>query len=557
MRKILAVMILLLVSLPVFSQSAKNIPYEDPVYEFLDKCYSKGWIYYIPDVKPYTEKRALGYLREVRALFLEEPERFTPEDKEKLFHHIDRLEGNKFNLFRYETENIQADLNLAPHAEINSALNEPSDSAIGGGSEFMIDLYAYDNFYMGLRSDIYMTADFWEDAPYPYYRNPHKPDFNMYTYNLSEGTKSFNHDAERHVGDTDVSIRMDQTNQVSADFRFAHISFGRNALNWGPGEQAALSLSKTSKPYEYFFYDIPLGDKIYFSWMTGFLRDEEAFGATEDQDKLITAHRIEFQPFKWFMFSIYETVVYSHRLALSYINPFSLYYISEVSQGDRDNKFGGMDFVFRFMESKLYFSLFLDDWDFGEALNLNYYHNIGAITAGYKIYDIVPKFDLTLEYTYLSHWMYSHKLFSGNNRSNYSHYGSSVGHYLPPNSQLAFADITYNYSPNLAVGLSFLFTQHSVGDINTHAHDDSVGGWDMGGLYDDWDDNYNFLDYGIDGIVRQSNLEWTLHGEYRVPYYGLKFMGAFTLDYTINKNQIEGDDEWRALLTLAAKWQAY
>lgn len=79
----------------------------------------------------------------------------------------------------------------------------------------------------------------------------------------------------------------------------------------------------------------------------------------------------------------------------------------------------------------------------------------------------------------------------------------------------------------------------------------------MGGLYDDWDDNYNFMDYGVDGIVRQTNLDWTLHGEYRIPYYGLKFTGAFTLDYTINKNQIKGDDEWRGILTLAAKWQAY
>lgn len=557
MRKKLFLLFFILSLLPLYAQSNKNISYDDPLYEFLEKGYSKGWIYYMPDVKPYTEKRAMQYLSEIKSFFLEHPEKFAPEDKEELFFYMERLKGNKFDLFRYESKNFSADLNLAPHAEISSVLNEISDSALSGGSDILIDLYAGKNIYLGLKSDIYMTLDIWEDAPYRKYHPPLKPDFNMYTYDLSSGSKSFNHDALRREGDTELSIRMDQWNQFSADTKFAHISFGRNALDWGPGALASLSLSETSKPYDYFFYDIPIGEKMYFSWMTGFLRDEEAFGATEDQDKLITAHRFEYQPCKWFMFSIYETVLYSQRFALAYLNPLSLYYISEVSSGDRDNKFGGMDFVFRFFRSKLYLSLFLDDWDFDEPLNVNYFHNIGAITAGYKLYDIIPKFDLTLEYTYLTQWMYTHKLFSGNNRNSYSHYGSCIGHFLPPNSQLAYIEIKYNYSPRLIGGFSFCFAQHSYGDINSHAHDAEVGGWDLGGLYDDWDGNYNFLDHGIEGITRETDLNWSLYGEYRIPYYGIKLNGALGLNHTINKNNIKGDDEWRGIVTLSAKWQAY
>jgi len=556
MKKIFTVILMAFVVLSLSAQTTKNIIYDDPIYTFLDKCYSKGWIYYMPDVKPYTEKRAMQYLDEVKAFYLENPDKLTKQERDELYQYIDRLKGNKYEMFKHKGEKIQASAGFAPHAGINTDLGRIKDSNFNIGTDFMLDLHLGSKVYFGVRSDIYMDFDTWEDAPYRIYRNPLYTDFNMYTYNLDKGTKGFNHDCERSPGDKELSIRMNQCNQFSADLGLTHISVGRNALDWGPGEIASLSLSRTSKPYEYVFYDIPIGKKMYYSWMTGFLRDNDAWGATYDQNKMITSHRFEFQPAKWFMFSVYETVVYSQRFALGYLNPFSLYYISEVTGGDLDNKFGGMDFAFRFLGTKLYLSLYLDDWDFGEAFNINYYHNIGSFTAGYKVYDVAPKFDLTLEYTYLSHWMYTHKL-DGENRNSYSHYGSCVGHILPPNSQMAFADVTYNQTPNLVYGLSFCFTEHGYGNINTHAHDDSVGGWDIGGRYKNWKGEYNFLDHGIDGIVKERNLDWTLHGEYRIPYYGIKFTGALTLDYTRNKNSIEGDNKWRGILALGAKWQAY
>ena len=54
MRKLLFVLLALLVVLPVGAQTTKNLTYDDPIYTFIDKCYTKGWIYYVPDVKPYT-----------------------------------------------------------------------------------------------------------------------------------------------------------------------------------------------------------------------------------------------------------------------------------------------------------------------------------------------------------------------------------------------------------------------------------------------------------------------------------------------------------------------
>ena len=103
--------------------------------------------------------------------------------------------------------------------------------------------------------------------------------------------------------------------------------------------------------------------------------------------------------------------------------------------------------------------------------------------------------------------------------------------------------------------MSFWLTQHGYGDVYTHAND---VGWDMDGLYDEDVENYNFLDFGVDGAVRETNLDATLYTEYRIPYYGLIFYAAYSLEHTWNKDLVEGDDSgWDHFLTLSAKWQAY
>ena len=261
MRKLIFVLLAVLVILPVGAQTTKNLVYDDPIYTFLDKCYSKGWLYYLPDVKPYTEKRAMGYLKEVRAFYQEHPEKFTEREVQELEHYMKRLEGDKFNLFHHQAGKFGADANLAPHIGVNTNVAKMKDSSADLGSEFMLDLYLGENVFLGLRSDIYGVLDTWEDFPCRQYNYPHYPDFNMYTYNLTEHDKGFNHDAIHSPGDKEFSIRMNQLSQASVTVGPAHISVGRNSLSWGPGELASLSLSKTSKPYDYVFYDIPIGKK--------------------------------------------------------------------------------------------------------------------------------------------------------------------------------------------------------------------------------------------------------------------------------------------------------
>ena len=256
---------------------------------------------------------------------------------------------------------------------------------------------------MGLSADSYAEIETWGEELYRKFNSPLKPDFNMYTFNLDSGDQGFNHEAIHSEGDTEISLRMNQLNQTTIDAGLIMLSFGRNSLSWGPSRFANLALSSTSKPYEYMTFDIPVGENMYFTWMTGFLRQTNEL-QEEGGGKILSGHRFEYQMTDWFMFSFYETVVYTDRFELAYVNPFSLYHISEVTQGDLDNKMGGFDFLFRFASSNLYLSLFVDDWGMGQTGNLllsdySDFYNIIRFTTFWE------KFKYTAVYIGLDSWL--------------------------------------------------------------------------------------------------------------------------------------------------------
>ncbi len=539
---------------PSAAQNLRNIPYTDPVYLFLDKGYAKGWIGYLPLSRPYSEKRVIEYLSIIESSYKTSPEKFSDPEITELYSHKNRIEGERYSFIRSEEGKFSGEINMSPHISASTAAGRISDTDAVTGSELSIDLYAGDKLYMGLSADSYAEIETWDKEPYRKFNSPLKPDFNMYTFNLDNGDQGFNHEAIHSEGDTEISLRMNQLNQTTIDAGLIMLSFGRNSLSWGPSRFANLSLSSTSKPYEYLTFDIPVGENMYFTWMTGFLRQTNEL-QEEGGSKIISGHRFEYQMTDWFMFSFYETVVYTDRFELAYVNPFSLYHISEVTQGDLDNKMGGFDFLFRFASSNLYLSLFVDDWDLGQILNPSFFHNEMGVTLGYRSYALLSGLTLTLEYTYLDHWVYSHKTVNGDN-NNYTNYGSNLGHLLQPNSQMICLDLRFDADIRKTFGLSFWFTQHGYGDVYTHASDEGVG-WDMDGLYDEGVKNYSFLDIGVDGAVLETNVDATLYTEYRIPFYGISLYASYSIEYTGNENLVKGENSWDHILTVSGKWKAY
>lgn len=549
-----------------FSQTLKNVPYDNPVYLFLDKAYAKSWIRVLHTTRPYTEKKVYELLKEVESTYKSSPEKFLPLDIKELELNLKRIQGDKFSLLKTGSDKFSLGINLSPYITSNVSTGKLDGTATASvvGADISLDVTASKYLYLGLIADVYLILETGEGSPYSRFTPTHYADFNMMTYNITGGGDDFNHLQTRAHGDTEFSIRMNQLNQMTIDAVISTITLGRNSLSWGPSNFANMALSSTSKPYEYITFDIPFGEKVYFTWMTGFLKDK-TLRSEDDGRKIISAHRIEWQVVDWFMVSLYETVVYESKLELAYIIPFSLFYIAEVAQGDYDNKQAGIDFVFRVPRTIIYFSFFVDDWNFGELFKASYFHNEMGITLGARHYDLLPGLTISAEYTYLNQWMYTHKMVN-KKRNNYTHYGSPLGHVIPPNSHIIYIDFRYDFSTSFTAGISGWFFQHGYGDTSVHAEDDDGPGWN---IYNDdsWDGYYNYLDFGIDSIVKETAFDITLYGEYRLPFYGLKVFASWSTEYFYNKSWInpetkedknrDGKNEWRNSFSIGGKWQAY
>jgi hypothetical protein len=546
------------------AQTLDYLDYDDPAYELLERVYVNGLVEYLPQVRPLMKKQALEILEEARSELRVRENAKTGSLEEQLEETIERLSGKIFHLLDTgEGKTSRGTLDFGFAARVDSALNRPADTVPIFEQNFRAGLSVTDRLYIDLVHADYITLEPYEKSPYrKFYDAPLYPDYNLYTWHLDRDEKAFNFNAIHYPGENDLSLRVNSTTQLSLDLTYVYLHAGRETLSWGPSMFANLALSKTAKPYEYLRFDIPFAGKGMFTWMTGFLENRITSKSTaiDEERKLITAHRVEFQFFPWFMFALYESVIYSYRFEFGYINPFSIYYASEVRLGDYDNKLGGADFIFRIPKAKMYLSLFADDWDFAYAFDFGYFHNELGALAGVELYDLLPDFSLKAEYAYMSHWMYTHRSdIEGHATNNYTHFGHHLGHPLEQNSHMFQMELAYSPAVEWRTGITFWLMEDSWGDIEKPPLEPGMDkyNWDLNGKYEDWDDYYNFLDYGIDGITREINFDIGVFGEYYVPFVGVKIHADLAYAFTWNLNKVEGQNAGDLFFTISAQWQGY
>ena len=554
-RRFALFLLLNLMIVPTYSQELqqglRNIPFPDPIYAYLQRAYARGWLDYLPNVRPYTVSRAMDYLNQIRVHFIDHPELETPLLRKQLNEYLDRLRGERFHFVEAEIEGGGfLTLDFPFYIDLGTRLNDPSDTALILGPAISGSLSYRDILYLDMETWLGVALLPYAIAPYRKYYEPNRYDQNVYTWFLTQGEGSFNHNQERTPGETDLSYFLNSTSQGAVDFGLGSFHLGRGVLSWGPSPLANLSLSRMAAPYEFLLLSIPFGKRGSFTWMTGFLED---WGRNfrNHKEKLISVHRAELQFFPWFQFSFYEAVVYSRRFEINYLIPFNIYYVAEVRVGDFDNKFVGVDLVFRLPPVKSYISIFFDDWDITHAFNPSFYHNEGGIILGAEVYDLLPHTKFILEYIYLNQWAYTHKEDfeeEEHNHNSYQHYDSHLGHFLGPNAHMIRLNGQYDLRWDTVLGADIWFTQDGQGDIDTPPDwkvEEEKYGVDRKDL---------FYDY-LEG-PRETNVDFTLFAEHRIPLYGLLFKGSAGLAHTWNVDKEKGKNRWDLILSLQASFLA-
>jgi hypothetical protein len=137
-----------------------------------------------------------------------------------------------------------------------------------------------------------------------------------------------------------------------------------------------------------------------------------------------------------------------------YLIPFIPYAFAEHYVGDRDNAILSLDFSVSFPQNfRWYFEFFIDDISAPHTLFSDDWGNKWAFTVGGQYFGTVLRKDITfsVEYSRVEPWVYTH-FYGGSHR--YTHYGTSLGSFMGPNSDAFIGIGTYALSKHNSIGLS-------------------------------------------------------------------------------------------------------
>ncbi|MBL7996059.1 hypothetical protein JNM05_11870 [bacterium] len=265
---------------------------------------------------------------------------------------------------------------------------------------------------------------------------------------------------------------LNSTAYVAIEPKWFRIQFGKDAISLGPGKHSNLFLSDNAGSFDNLRMDVTF-DRIKFTYLHGWLRSQPLIynrdGNIGDK-KFIVAHRLEFKVFPWLFLAGNESVVYGGRgTEVGYLNPIIPYHIAEQYLGDKDNNTISFDATaFPFTRLKSYAALFLDD--FSTSLPISYWKQTWAVMCGFywsEPFQIADA-DLRFEYTRIEPYVYTHKF----PLIRYSHFGSSIGSSIPPNSDDYFVEIRYRPLRKISAGLDYELLRHGKGSIDRYAYED-------------------------------------------------------------------------------------
>ena len=298
-------------------------------------------------------------------------------------------------------------------------------------------------------------------------------------YNTGERYKLYQDRAAYITLDGDDVCYYDITRAtISAGWNRLWLNFGRGDNRWGPGRFGALMLSDNPPPFDFLSARYDIADFLRFAYLMGSLHPYPEVYSSIDTTisgqerriiagKYLAAHRLEIYPCRGVEIGLAESVIYGERgLEPAYLNPLNLYFSAEHNLGDMDNVAWSGDAKLNLIPGiTFYGELFIDDMKTRE-LGTSYYSNKFAWTTGAFIVDPL-KFrnsDFTIEYSRIEPFVYTH-FYSINV---YKNWNSSLGHFLPPNSECLFLRAGWKpfYTVSGTVSAAFLRHGRNTAELN-------------------------------------------------------------------------------------------
>ena len=242
------------------------------------------------------------------------------------------------------------------------------------------------------------------------------------------------------------------------------LTIGREAVEIGTGYIDRMFLSNNAVPYDFIKLDLHY-KAISYSFSYGNIRGDSL--GRPLQNKNIVNHRLDVRFSDKVTVGFFEGIITSEEaFNFAYLNPISFLTSADFTAeaGDETNSTLGFDIeVLPINNVGLQATIFIDDIDFrdlgGGSVKSNdnkFGYQFGAFWTNSFF---IPNLDFKFEYTRLDPFVYSHRT----NKSTYSHYGFSLGHALPPNSDEIAINLFYPITNRINVNLLYQFQRSGEG----------------------------------------------------------------------------------------------
>ena len=196
--------------------------------------------------------------------------------------------------------------------------------------------------------------------------------------------------------------------------------------------------------------------------------------------KFVAANMFTFTPFKYWAFSVGNSIIYSdQKINPAYLIPFFFYKTVDHSLTSSGSNYLGQNsqLFFNFStravkNTHLYMSAFIDELALGRALDKNKQTNYVSLKVGGRVSNILNKnVNVTAEYTRTNPGAYRHYLLTGT----YASSSFNMGHYLGENAQEIYLSISARPISKLLVEASYTLAQKGKEYNYTGSSRDTLG----------------------------------------------------------------------------------
>jgi len=321
-----------------------------------------------------------------------------------------------------------------------------------------------------------------------------------------------------------------------------HIQWGISEDWWGPGWHGALMLSDNSAPKDNLKISGSYGP-VKFTYFTAILSEN----TPEYHPKYMSAHRLEFLLYRGINIGLSEVMIFADRYELRYLNPFTVFYMSQPDD-IKSNGVLGVDFDVTLLPAiELYGELMVDDLQTAEGLDILRVWNskYGILAGGYCADPLGLKdTDIRIEYAFVNQYAYTHKY----DITRYTHRGFVIGHWMGTDADDLWLDIERWLTDKLRVSLAYERERQGEGDVRkNHPLDRAPGLPKTEGANPPkyWD----FLSGTVESTHSFSTgVSYTVIGRYSA---GLEY----TYSQIRNVNHVSGVDEKEHRLLIKAEYR--